>query len=234
MRTAPSRRSRWRARWNAFRHPIAEEKARVLKERWESLPHRTADEQSDFRPAPDALRFHARRELLLVSLHALLSAEKRERDSDSVARAGEGTDRRESPLARSGRRTADHRAATSRTPIGNQGEADELIEIVRYAISVGSIPMLMTHGQTLDRASGISRAAHGRRRAAPDFGPRRHDAGRAARLSDRPHQMRGRSASGAAGVHRPRPAAFAKRPGCSSNTRSVLRSRAATSTTCRK
>jgi hypothetical protein len=29
---------RWRARWNAFRYPIAEEKARVLKERWESLP----------------------------------------------------------------------------------------------------------------------------------------------------------------------------------------------------
>src|SRR4030088_3662721 len=33
----PSKR-RWRARWKAFRHPIAEEKARVLKERWESLP----------------------------------------------------------------------------------------------------------------------------------------------------------------------------------------------------
>jgi hypothetical protein len=29
------------------------------------------------------------------------------------------------------------------------GRADELVEIVRYAISVGSIPMLMTHGQTL-------------------------------------------------------------------------------------
>ncbi len=29
------------------------------------------------------------------------------------------------------------------------GRPDELIEIVRYAISVGSIPMLMTHGQTL-------------------------------------------------------------------------------------
>ncbi|MCA1658170.1 MAG: hypothetical protein LC627_02605, partial [Verrucomicrobiaceae bacterium] len=29
------------------------------------------------------------------------------------------------------------------------GRADELIEIVRYAYSVGSIPMLMTHGQTL-------------------------------------------------------------------------------------
>jgi hypothetical protein len=29
------------------------------------------------------------------------------------------------------------------------GRADELIEIVRYAISIGSVPMLMTHGQTL-------------------------------------------------------------------------------------
>jgi hypothetical protein len=29
------------------------------------------------------------------------------------------------------------------------GRDDELIEIVRYAISVGSVPMLMTHGQTL-------------------------------------------------------------------------------------
>ena len=28
----------WRARWKAFRQPIAEEKARVLKERWDSLP----------------------------------------------------------------------------------------------------------------------------------------------------------------------------------------------------
>src|SRR5438874_10691380 len=36
-RVRPSKR-RWRARWNAFRRPIAEEKARVLKERWESLP----------------------------------------------------------------------------------------------------------------------------------------------------------------------------------------------------
>src|ERR1044071_6015884 len=30
--------SRWRARWDAFRRPIAEEKARFLRERWESLP----------------------------------------------------------------------------------------------------------------------------------------------------------------------------------------------------
>ena len=29
------------------------------------------------------------------------------------------------------------------------GRPNELVEIVRYAISVGSIPMLMTHGQTL-------------------------------------------------------------------------------------
>ncbi|MBA2623898.1 MAG: hypothetical protein H0U88_09830, partial [Chthoniobacterales bacterium] len=29
------------------------------------------------------------------------------------------------------------------------GRADELVEIIRYAYSVGSIPMLMTHGQTL-------------------------------------------------------------------------------------
>ena len=28
----------WRTRWHAFRNPIVEEKARVLKERWDSLP----------------------------------------------------------------------------------------------------------------------------------------------------------------------------------------------------
>ena len=30
--------SRWRQRWAAFRNPIVEEKARVLRERWDSLP----------------------------------------------------------------------------------------------------------------------------------------------------------------------------------------------------
>ena len=30
--------SRWRKRWQAFRTPILPEKARVLKERWDSLP----------------------------------------------------------------------------------------------------------------------------------------------------------------------------------------------------
>src|SRR3989449_11381451 len=29
---------RWRARWDGFIHPVSEEKIRVLKERWESLP----------------------------------------------------------------------------------------------------------------------------------------------------------------------------------------------------
>ena len=30
--------SRWRLRWQAFRRPIQEEKATVLRQRWESLP----------------------------------------------------------------------------------------------------------------------------------------------------------------------------------------------------
>ena len=39
LNTEPSARpSKWRARWHAFRNPIHEEKARVLKERWDSLP----------------------------------------------------------------------------------------------------------------------------------------------------------------------------------------------------
>ncbi len=34
-------------------------------------------------------------------------------------------------------------------PIGKAGRADELVEVVKYAVASGLVPMLMTHGQTL-------------------------------------------------------------------------------------
>ena len=78
----------------------------------------TADVESNFRPAPDTLRFHARCELLLVSLHALLSAEEREPGAVTVARADEGANRRESALSRAWRRFADHGRRCGRCLLG--------------------------------------------------------------------------------------------------------------------
>ncbi len=125
-----------------------EEKARVLQERWDSLPPELQTDNQIAGTPSDALRVHPWRELLLVSLHALLPAEERELDPDPFPRAGEGTDRREPPLPRARGRVANHRRRRGRRLLESR-PADELIEIVRYAYSVGSIPMLMTHGQTL-------------------------------------------------------------------------------------
>ena len=143
-----ARQSHWRARWHAFRHPILEEKARVLKERWDSLPPelQTNNQISGrhlthcgFTLGASYCSFHC--------THCYLPKNANEIPIPSLEQVKEQIDanrRFQGPgggLQITGGDVAD--------AYWKSGRADELIEIVRYAYSVGSIPMLMTHGQTL-------------------------------------------------------------------------------------
>jgi hypothetical protein len=140
--------SRWRQRWHAFRNPIGEEKARVLRERWESLPVelQTNNQISGrhlthcgFTLGASYCSFHC--------THCYLPKNANSIPIPSLAQVKEQIDanrRFQGPgggLQITGGDVAD--------AYWRSGRADELIEIVRYAYSVGSIPMLMTHGQTL-------------------------------------------------------------------------------------
>jgi hypothetical protein len=140
--------NRWRARWSAFRRPIDEEKLRVLRERWESLPVelRTNNQISGrhlthcgFTLGASYCSFHC--------THCYLPKNANEIPIPSLEQVKEQIDanrRLQGPgggLQVTGGDVAD--------AYWKSGRADELVEIVRYAYSVGSIPMLMTHGQTL-------------------------------------------------------------------------------------
>ncbi|MGI9086907.1 MAG: hypothetical protein ACR2HH_04060 [Chthoniobacterales bacterium] len=138
----------WRQRWQAFRRPIVEEKARVLRERWDSLPPelQTNNQISGrhlthcgFTLGASYCSFHC--------THCYLPKNANEIPIPSLAQVKEQIDanrRLQGPgggLQITGGDVAD--------AYWKSGRADELVEIVRYAYSVGSIPMLMTHGQTL-------------------------------------------------------------------------------------
>jgi hypothetical protein len=140
--------SRWRQRWAAFRTPIVEEKARVLRERWDSLPAelQTNNQISGrhlthcgFTLGASYCSFHC--------THCYLPKNANSIPIPSLVQVKEQIDanrRFQGPgggLQITGGDVAD--------AYWKSGRADELIEIVRYAYSVGSIPMLMTHGQTL-------------------------------------------------------------------------------------
>ena len=142
------RTSRWRQRWDAFRNPIVEEKARVLRARWDSLPVelQTNNQISGrhlthcgFTLGASYCSFHC--------THCYLPKNANSIPIPSLAQVKEQIDanrRFQGPgggLQITGGDVAD--------AYWKSGRADELIEIVRYAYSVGSIPMLMTHGQTL-------------------------------------------------------------------------------------
>ncbi|HEX4629959.1 MAG TPA: hypothetical protein VH188_03260 [Chthoniobacterales bacterium] len=142
------RTSRWRQRWDAFRNPIVEEKARVLRARWDSLPAelQTNNQISGrhlthcgFTLGASYCSFHC--------THCYLPKNANSIPIPSLAQVKEQIDanrRFQGPgggLQITGGDVAD--------AYWKSGRADELIEIVRYAYSVGSIPMLMTHGQTL-------------------------------------------------------------------------------------
>ncbi len=138
----------WKKRWNAFRRPIDAEKARVLKERWNSLPaelqlpnqisgrHLT---HCGFILGASYCSFHC--------THCYLPKNANRIPIPSLGEVKEQIDanrRFQGPgagLQITGGDVAD--------AYWRSGRADELIEIIRYACHVGVVPMLMTHGQTL-------------------------------------------------------------------------------------
>ena len=139
---------RWGARWRALRYPIDQEKARVLRERWESLPAelQTNNQISGrhlthcgFTLGASYCSFHCTHCYLPKNANSIpipsFAQVKEQIDANRVFQGPGGG------LQITGGDVAD--------AYWKAGRADELVEIVRYAISVGSIPMLMTHGQTL-------------------------------------------------------------------------------------
>ena len=142
------RRGRWQKRWNAFRHPIDEEKARILKQRWDSLPTelQTANQISGrhlthcgFILGASYCAFHC--------THCYLPKNANRVPIPSLGDVKEQIDanrRFQGPgggLQITGGDVAD--------AYWRSGRVDELVEIIQYAYKVGLVPMLMTHGQTL-------------------------------------------------------------------------------------
>ena len=142
------KRNKWRARWRAFRYPVDEEKARILRERWDSLPpelhlpnqisgrHLT---HCGFILGASYCSFHC--------THCYLPKNANRVPIPSLAEVKEQIDwnrRFQGPgggLQITGGDVAD--------AYWKSGRGDELVEIVRYAYEAGVVPMLMTHGQTL-------------------------------------------------------------------------------------
>src|SRR5436309_14896835 len=143
---APS--PRWRARWNAFRRPIAEEKARVLKERWESLPLelRTNNQISGrhlthcgFTLGASYCSFHC--------THCYLPKNANEIPIPSLAQVKEQIDANRRLQGPGGglQITGGEVAVDYWKVVG----ANRIIEILRYAIPFGSIRLLITLGHAL-------------------------------------------------------------------------------------
>ena len=140
--------SPWRARWNAFRFPINHEKQTLLRARWESLPDelRTPNQLAGrhlthcgFTTGASYCSFRC--------THCYLPENANQIPIPSLAQMKELIDanrRFQGPgggLQITGGDVAD--------AYWRAGRQSELIEIVRYTVSVGLVPMLMTHGQTL-------------------------------------------------------------------------------------
>ncbi|MGZ8940461.1 MAG: hypothetical protein ACXW32_14750, partial [Limisphaerales bacterium] len=128
--------SRWGARWKAFRQPIHDEKARVLRERWESLPPslQTNNQISGrhlthcgFTLGASYCSFHC--------THCYLPKNANSIPIPSLAQVKEQIDanrRLQGPgggLQITGGDVAD--------AYWKSGRADELVEIIHYAFSVG-------------------------------------------------------------------------------------------------
>jgi hypothetical protein len=136
------------ARWNAFRHPVSQEKAQILRQRWDSLPpelqvpnqvsgrHLT---HCGFILGASYCSFHC--------THCYLPKNANRVPIPSLADVKEQIDanrRFQGPgggLQITGGDVAD--------AYWKSGRGDELVEIIRYTYESGLIPMLMTHGQTL-------------------------------------------------------------------------------------
>jgi hypothetical protein len=140
--------SKWKARWKAFWNPIAGEKADVLRRRWAELPAelRTPNQvvgrhltHCGFTIGASYCSFHC--------THCYLPKNANEVPIPSLAQMKEQIDanrRFQGPgggLQITGGDVAD--------AYWRAGRPGELVEIIRYAYSVGLVPMVMTHGQTL-------------------------------------------------------------------------------------
>ena len=141
-------RNRWRARWNAFRNPIEAEKARILRERWNSLPPELqTPNQISGRHLTHCGFILGASYCSFYCTHCYLPKDANRVPMPSLADVKEQIDanrRFQGPgggLQITGGDVAD--------AYWRSGRADELVEIIRYAYQVGLVPMLMTHGQTL-------------------------------------------------------------------------------------
>jgi hypothetical protein len=140
--------SRWRARLRAFIHPVDREKELLLRERWNSLPAelRTPNQVSGrhlthcgFTTGASYCSFHCTHCYLPKNANQVpmpLLAQMKEQIDANRRFQGPG-----GGLQITGGDVADAYFKT--------GRQDELVEIVRYAVDTGLVPMLMTHGQTL-------------------------------------------------------------------------------------
>lgn len=139
---------KWSARWRAFRYPLAGEKARVLNERWNSLPAelKTPNQISGrhlthcgFTTGASFCSFHC--------THCYLPKNANHIPIPSLEQAKEqilANRRLQGPcggLQITGGDVAD--------AYWRSGRVGELVEIIRFTKSTGLEPMLMTHGQTL-------------------------------------------------------------------------------------
>ncbi len=137
--------SRWGARWNAFRFPIDREKEALLRQRWETLPNelRTPNQLAGrhlthcgFTTGASYCSFRC--------THCYLPANANEVPIPSLAQMKEQIEANRRFQGPGG-----GLQITVADAYWRAGRQRELIEIVRYAVRVGLVPMLMTHGQTL-------------------------------------------------------------------------------------
>ena len=138
----------WRARWNAFRFPIDPEKQALLRKRWESLPNelRTSNQLAGrhlthcgFTTGASYCSFRC--------THCYLPENANQVPMPSLTQMKELIDaNRRFQGPGGGLQITGGDVADAYWRAGRQGE---LIEIVRYTVRVGLVPMLMTHGQTL-------------------------------------------------------------------------------------
>ncbi len=147
MSALPSR-ELWKRRFDALLHPINPEKLRILRERWDALPpelqlpnqisgrHLT---HCGFILGASYCSFHC--------THCYLPKNANRIPIPALAEVKEMLDanrRFQGPgggVQITGGDVAD--------AYWRSGRQDELVEIIRYAYSIGLVPMLMTHGQTL-------------------------------------------------------------------------------------
>src|SRR5450432_3203735 len=134
---------RWRARWQAFRRPISEEKTRFLQERWASLPPELRTDNQiagrhlthcGFTLGATYCSFHCTHCYLPKTANSVpipfLGQVKEQIDANCRLQGPGGG------LQITGGDVVD--------AYWRAGRPQVLIEIVRHAVRVGLVPMLMT------------------------------------------------------------------------------------------